>query len=83
MHDAAAGGNLEMASKMLETGKFELGIRNKEGRTALDLAKRRALQQVVDLLTQYGAGEWAYFTSHLLPATYLPQLHDRHQHRRR
>ena len=51
LHDAAANGYLAIATRLLEGGA-DLTLRDKNGRTALDLARWQGKSEVVALLSQ-------------------------------
>ena len=63
LYDCGQQGNLEMARALLESGKCDLSIRAKDGKTAMDIAKEKGHQEIVALLAQAETEEWTKIES--------------------
>jgi ankyrin repeat protein len=56
-HNAVSRNNYQMARWLLETGKVDLGWKNYQGKTALDIAQEKGYQDLIDLLKHGGTAE--------------------------
>jgi hypothetical protein len=54
MH-AAALGRLDAARLLVERGEKSIAVKNKNGKTALDIAKKKGQQEIVQILLEHGA----------------------------